>query len=72
MKLSVFKDYQEKSTTPFMCIDNDHSMPLVAVANFTSDDDFYIELKCFVNGCYYKIIPGTAQYEKILEKPINV
>ena len=68
MKLSVFTKYQKESENPIMCLDLDHAMPLVPFMT----DDLIIELRCFVPGCEYKVIPGLLRYQEILDKQINV
>lgn len=68
MRLSVFKRWQEESKDPFMCFNSDHSMPLVPFMN----ENLIVELKCFVNGCNYKYIPGLLKYEEIQDRLMNV
>ena len=67
MKLDPFVKYQKNSNTPYMCINEEHAMPLVAMINL--DDE--IELKCFVNHCDFKIKPGLDSYTKILKEYYN-
>ena len=68
MILKVFKRYQEESLSPFMCINDDHAMPLVPYLT----DDLIVKLKCFVYGCNYTFTPGSALYEKIKKSLTNV
>ena len=63
MRLAVFIKYQTESDKPFMCINEDHAMPLVP----TMTNDLVIELRCFVSGCEYKFIPGLMSYDQIIE-----
>jgi hypothetical protein len=67
MKLSVFTKYQRESTQPFMCINPEHEMTLVPFMT----TDLVIQLECFFPECGYKIIPGIAMYNKILNSDIN-
>ena len=62
MKLEPFIRYQN-SNQAYMCINLEHSMPLVARINL--DDE--IELKCFVGHCDFKIKPGVNMYDKVLK-----
>lgn len=68
MKLSVFIKNQVEGSNPFMCIDKEHAMPLVPFMT----EELNVELKCFVNNCGFKIIPGLDSYEKILKDFSNV
>jgi hypothetical protein len=68
MRLSVFTKYQEESDKPFMCIYEDHAMPLVPFMT----DDLIIELRCFVPGCHYKILPGLMRYKEILDNTMQI
>jgi len=68
MKLSVFIQYQSESDKPFMCIDQEHLMPLVPFMT----DELVIELRCFVLGCDYKITPGLLRYEEIINQQKKV
>lgn len=63
MNLAPFIKKQE-SDKPFMCINEDHAMPLVARINL--DDE--IELKCFVGHCDYRLKPGLSMYDQILKE----
>jgi hypothetical protein len=63
MQLAVFIKKQ-LSDDPYMCINQDHAMPLVAKINIEME----IELKCFTGYCDFKIKPGINTYEKLLKE----
>lgn len=64
MQLSKYIKYQSESKTPFMCIDNLHIMPLVAVKNL----DDQIELRCYTGHCDFKMIPGLDMHDRVLKE----
>lgn len=66
MTLEPFIRYQN-SNNAYMCINIEHSMPLVALYNL----DDQIELRCFVGHCDFKIKPGLNMYEKVLKAMQN-
>ena len=68
MRLSVFIDYQNNSSDPYMCYNKEHEMRLVPFVN----NDLEIELKCFFPQCGFSIKPGLITYKKIIEKNLNV
>jgi hypothetical protein len=67
MRLSVFIKHQNNSDRPIMCMNKEHEMPLVPMVNNTLS----IELKCFVPGCNYTILPGFLTYQELLDKQNN-
>ena len=67
MKLEPFVKFQRDSKNPYMCINIDHLMPLVAMINL--DDE--IELKCFTKHCDFKIKPGLYMWDEVLKEYYN-
>lgn len=67
MKLDPFVRYQRNSKDPYMCINQEHLMPLVAMINL--DDE--IELKCFVQFCDFKIKPGLDAYQRVMKEYLD-
>jgi hypothetical protein len=63
MDLEVFIRCQQ-SEHAFMCINQEHSMPLVA----KYDLDRKVELKCFDGHCDFIIRPGLKMYEDLLKQ----
>ena len=64
MHLEPFIKFQQNSKNPYMCINEDHLMPLVARINL--DDE--IELKCFTGHCDFKIKPGLVMWDEVLKE----
>lgn len=67
MRLDVFQKWQADPAYAYMCINLEHTMPLIAVKNL----DDQIELRCFAGHCDFKIVPGINVYNKVLEKYDN-
>jgi len=66
MKLEPFIRYQN-SYQAYMCINLEHTMPLVALYNL----DDKVELRCFCSDCDFKITPGLNMYEKVMKAMQN-
>lgn len=64
MNLEPFIKFQKQSKNPYMCINIDHLMPLVAMYNL----DGKVELRCFVGHCDFKIKPGLYMWDEVCKE----